>query len=62
MKGGLAAMMITAKILNQMRDNLRGKLLLQFAIGEEAGEPGTRYMLLDAGYGETMGLFSSPQD
>jgi succinyl-diaminopimelate desuccinylase len=60
MKGGLAAMMITAKILNEMKDNLRGKLLLQFAIGEETGEPGTRYMLLDQGLRGDYGIVLEP--
>jgi succinyl-diaminopimelate desuccinylase len=49
MKGGLAAMMITARILNGMKDRLRGKLLLQFAVGEEKGEPGTKHLLLNRG-------------
>lgn len=49
MKGGLAAMMITARILNEMKDQLRGRLLLQFAVGEETGEPGTKHLLLNRG-------------
>ena len=47
MKGGLAAMMIVAKILNELKNQLHGRLLLQFAIGEEKGEPGTKHLLLN---------------
>ncbi|NIM97730.1 MAG: ArgE/DapE family deacylase [candidate division Zixibacteria bacterium] len=45
-KGGLAAMMITAKILKEMENRLQGRLLLHFAVGEEKGEPGTKHLLL----------------
>ncbi len=60
MKGGLAAMMIVARILNEMRDNLRGKLLLHFAIGEETGEPGTKHLLLNRGLRGNYGIVLEP--
>jgi len=37
MKGGLPPMMITARILGEMGDQLGGKLLVQFATREETG-------------------------
>lgn len=60
MKGGLTAMMITARILNEIKDQLRGKLLLQFAIGEETGEPGTKHLLLNRGLGGDYGIVLEP--
>ena len=60
MKGGLAAMMITAKILNETKDQLRGKLLLQFAVGEETGEPGTKHLLLNRGLCGDYGIVLEP--
>ena len=60
MKGGLAAMMITAKILNEIKDQLRGKLVLQFAIGEETGEPGTKLLLLNRGLRGDYGIVLEP--
>jgi succinyl-diaminopimelate desuccinylase len=45
MKGGLAVMMVLAKIL-QDRGLPRGKVIFQFVIGEETGEPGTRDLLI----------------
>lgn len=49
MKGGIAAMMIAAKALKESGVRLRGNLILQFAIGEETGEPGTKHLLVDKG-------------
>jgi len=49
MKGGIAAMMIAAKALKESGIRLRGNLILQFAIGEETGEPGTKHLLVDKG-------------
>ena len=55
MKGGLAAMMLTARVLKKA-EPLQGTLMLQFVIGEEAGEPGTRHLLVDQGYGGDWGI------
>jgi len=60
MKGGLAAMMITAKRLNKVKDRMHGKLILQFAIGEETGEPGTKHLLLDSGLRGDYGIVLEP--
>lgn len=60
MKGGLAAMMITARILNEMKDQMRGRLLLQFAIGEEEGEPATKHLLLHKGLKGDYGIVLEP--
>jgi succinyl-diaminopimelate desuccinylase len=60
MKGALAAMMITAKLLNEIKDQLRGKLLLQFVIGEETGEPGTKHLLLNRGLRGDYGIVLEP--
>jgi succinyl-diaminopimelate desuccinylase len=60
MKGALAAMMITAKLLNEIKDKLRGKLLLQFVIGEETGEPGTKHLLLNRGLRGDYGIVLEP--
>jgi len=44
MKGALAVMMSLAKLLHE-KGLPRGKLILQFVIGEETGEPGTKDLL-----------------
>lgn len=60
MKGGLAAMMMTAKILNDSKDRLHGKIILQFVIGEETGDPGTKHLLLNCGLGGDYGIVLEP--
>ncbi|WP_138752641.1 acetylornithine deacetylase [Paenibacillus sinopodophylli] len=42
MKGGLAALLFAIKLLNEGGVELKGDLLFQSVIGEEAGEAGTR--------------------
>ena len=42
MKGGLAALLFAVKLLNEGGVELKGDLLFQSVIGEEAGEAGTR--------------------
>ena len=49
MKGGVAAMMIAAKAIKDSGVRLRGNLILQFVVGEETGEPGTKHLLVDKG-------------
>lgn len=60
MKGALVAMMVAAKILNEMKNQLRGRILLQFAIGEETGEPGTKHLLLNRGLRGDYGIVLEP--
>jgi succinyl-diaminopimelate desuccinylase len=60
MKGALAAMMVAAKKLKEMKNHLRGRILLQFAIGEETGEPGTKHLLLNRGLGGDYGIVLEP--
>lgn len=49
MKGGVAAMMIAAKAIKESGVRLKGNLILQFVVGEETGEPGTKHLLVDKG-------------
>ena len=49
MKGGIATMMCCAKNLKNADKRLDGDLLLQFVVGEETGEPGTKHLLIDQG-------------
>lgn len=42
MKGALAAMLFAIRLLNEAKIELKGDLLFQSVIGEEAGEAGTR--------------------
>lgn len=58
-KGGLAAAMITAKTLAKNETALKGTLLLQFPVGEEGGQPGTR-TLLEEGYLGNWGIVLEP--
>ena len=44
MKGGLAAMMMLAKLLHE-KSLPRGKVIFQFVMGEETGESGTKHLL-----------------
>lgn len=60
MKGGIAAMMIAAKTIKDIGIKLKGDLILQFAMGEEAGEPGTRSLLLDEGFVGDWGIVLEP--
>jgi len=45
MKGGLTAAMLTLKTLKQTNFRLKGTLMVQFAVGEETAEPGTRKLV-----------------
>lgn len=60
MKGGITAMMLAAKAVRESGVGLRGNLLLQFAVGEEKGEPGTKTLLIDKGYGGDWGIVLEP--
>jgi succinyl-diaminopimelate desuccinylase len=61
MKGGVAAGMIAAKAVKESGVGLRGDLVLQFAMGEETGEAGTRSML-EGGFGGDWGIVLEPSD
>jgi len=61
MKGGVAAAMIAAKAVKESGVELRGDLVLQFAMGEETGEAGTR-SLLEEGFGGDWGIVLEPSD
>lgn len=61
MKGGVAAAMIAAKALKDSGVKLRGDLVLQFAMGEETGEAGTK-SLLEEGFGGDWGIVLEPSD
>lgn len=60
MKGGLTAMMVTAKILKDLNVKLKGNLVLTFAIGEEKAEPGTKYLVVDKGIKGDWGIVVEP--
>jgi succinyl-diaminopimelate desuccinylase len=61
MKGGLVAMMLAAEAIIRERRQLKGRLVLQFAIGEETGEPGT-LQLLKEGPKPDWGIVLEPSD
>ncbi len=59
MKGGLTAMMMLAKLL-QERGLPRGKVVFQFVMGEETGEPGTKHLLSILGNRGDYGIVLEP--
>ena len=61
MKAGLTAQIAVAHFLSKHTDALKGTLVLQFAIGEERGEPGT-LSLIDAGFGGDYGVVTEPTE
>ncbi len=61
MKGGIAAAMIAAKVIKESGVKLRGDLILQFAMGEETGEAGTK-SLLEEGFSGDWGIVLEPTD
>lgn len=60
MKGGISAMMVAAKCLKYSGINLKGNLILQFAIGEETGEPGTKSLLANKNFCGDWGIVLEP--
>jgi succinyl-diaminopimelate desuccinylase len=52
-------MLELARLVAARREQLRGELVLHFAIGEERAEPGTR-SLLEAGFGADAGIVLEP--
>jgi succinyl-diaminopimelate desuccinylase len=61
MKGGIAAAMVAAKAVKESGVKLRGDLVIQFAMGEETGEAGTK-SLLEEGFGGDWGIVLEPTD
>jgi len=61
MKGGIAAAMIAAKTIKKSGVKPRGDLVLQFAMGEETGEAGTK-SLLEEGHIGDWGIVLEPTD
>ncbi|MBS7635494.1 M20 family metallopeptidase [Candidatus Bathyarchaeota archaeon] len=61
MKGGIAAAMIAAKVIKESGVELRGDLVLQFAMGEETGEAGTKSLLEEDFVGD-WGIVLEPTD
>lgn len=59
MKAGLAAQIAVGHSLLRRPKPLRGDLVLQFAVGEESGEPGT-LSLLQAGHKGDFGVVTEP--
>ena len=59
MKAGLAAAMVAAKVTKESGAKLKGDLVLQFAMGEETGEAGTK-SLLEEGFGGDWGIVLEP--
>jgi len=55
-------MMIAAKAIKESGLRLRGNLILQFVIGEETGEPGTKYLLVDKGIKGDWGIVLEATD
>ena len=61
MKGGLAACVTALRSLKQCNITLRGDVLFESVIGEEAGEPGT-LRCLERGYKADFALVPEPSD
>lgn len=47
MKSSLAIMMLTMKIFSKYAEKMHGNLIATFAIGEETGDPGTKYLVTE---------------
>ena len=61
MKAGLTTQIAAAHHLSKHADRLKGSLVLQFAAGEERGEPGTR-SLVEAGFVGDVGIVTEPTE
>jgi succinyl-diaminopimelate desuccinylase len=59
MKAGLTCQLACARVFSRLRSRLGGKLVLQFACGEETGEPGT-LSLLQRGFVGEFGITTEP--
>ncbi len=60
MKGGITSMLMAAKIIKDSGVNLRGDLVLQFVVGEETGDPGTKHLLSQNGFKGDFGIVLEP--
>jgi succinyl-diaminopimelate desuccinylase len=61
MKAGLTSQIAVAHFVAAHRERLKGTLVLQFAAGEERGEPGTLSMV-QAGLGGDFGIVTEPTE
>jgi acetylornithine deacetylase/succinyl-diaminopimelate desuccinylase-like protein len=61
MKAGLTTQIAVGRYVAKHRAELRGQLVLHFAVGEERGEPGTA-SLVAAGYGGDVGIVTEPSE
>src|SRR5439155_25913933 len=61
MKGGLTTLLAVGQYVSRHRQELKGELVLQFAVGEERGEPGTA-SLLAAGFRGDFGVVTEPSN
>jgi len=59
-KSGIASIMLATKAIKDRGLKLKGDLILQFAVGEETGEPGTRYLLVEKGIKGDWGIVIEP--
>ena len=62
MKGGLGVALEAARVIQLSQFPLKGDLVLTFAMGEEAGEPGTKVLLEESGYTDGFGIVLEPSD
>lgn len=58
-KGGIVSTIYSAILIKRLGIKLRGDLILQFAVGEEKGEPGAK-RLLELGYTGDYGIVLEP--
>ena len=61
MKAGLTSQIAVSRYVHEHRAELRGELVLHFAVGEERGEPGTA-SLISAGYSGDVGIVNEPSE
>lgn len=61
-KGCIVSMMFAAKTIKESGTKLKGDLILQFVVGEETGEPGTKCLLLNKGIRGDWAIVVEPTD
>ena len=59
MKGGIAAMMMATDVLQQLGFKLKGDVIVESVVGEEAGEPGT-VRCIERGYRGDFAIIPEP--
>ena len=60
MKGGIGVALEVARVLLESGRELKGDLVLTFAVGEETGEPGTKTLLDTSNYTDGFGIVLEP--